>query len=517
MEIDKAKLKAYEALTKNPEELVKAAARKRLQNFARYVQPDMVMKDFHKVYYEVLNQFAHGKIKKLIVSMPPQHGKSEGSSRKLPAFMLGLNPNLKISITSYGASLARDFNRDVQKIIDSNNYRELFPETYLNGSNVVTMSNTFLRNSDVIEMVGKRGSLRVLGRGGGLTGKSIDVSILDDLYKDYAEANSPIIREAAWKTYTTVIRTRLHNDSQELIVFTRWHDGDLIGRLEKTETIIEITCMEDLKNIPPGAWVRINFEALKNSEPTELDQREKGDALWDEKHSKYKLETQKQLDPVQFECLYQGNAGSAEGRLYQSFKTWVEKSEYGTFIRSGNYTDVADEGDDMLVSICYDIYKSQNTVFNEKTKRFEPLLFALVTDLIITEENTEVTLISVPQMINRNGTQMTHVESNSGGAQFGKTIAKKIKSLINLFYQSGNKESRVVTNSAMVNQHIVMPFDWETRFPKFHDHVTGFLRNFGANAHDDPEDCLTGIYEKEIADGNIKPYNHQNRGVKLRN
>jgi hypothetical protein len=83
------------------------------------------------------------------------------------------------------------------------------------------MANTYLRNSDVIEMVGRKGSLRVVGRGGSLTSKTVDVSILDDVYKDYAEGNSPIVRAAAWKWYTTVVRTRLHNDSQELIVFTR--------------------------------------------------------------------------------------------------------------------------------------------------------------------------------------------------------------------------------------------------------------------------------------------------------
>jgi predicted phage terminase large subunit-like protein len=446
----------------------------------------------------------------------PTHN-SEGSSRKLPAFMLGLNPNLKISICSYGASLARDFNRDIQKIIDTREYRELFPETFLNNSNAVTMSNTYLRNSDVIEMVGKKGSLRVLGRGGALTGKSIDISILDDLYKDYAEGNSPVVREAAWKMYTTVIKKRLHNDSQELIVFTRWHDQDLIGRIEKKETIINAETWQDFENIPKGAWIRINFQAIKEDKPTELDNRPKNTALWEGKHSLEKLESERSLDPVQFQCLNQGDAGSAEGKLYQPFKTWVEKSDFGTYIRSGNYTDVADEGSDSLFSGCYDIYKSNNMVFNEKTKRFEPLLFALITDVILTEANTEVTSITVPAMINKNGTQTTWIESNAGGSQFANTVSKKVKSTVNKFYQSGNKESRIVTASAMVNQHIIMPFGWEHTFKDFHDHVTSFLRNFDANTHDDAEDGLTGIYEKEIADGNIHPYNKVSRGVKLRN
>lgn len=447
----------------------------------------------------------------------PTHN-SEGSSRKLPAFMLGLNPDRKICIGSYAATIARDFNRDVQRIIDTPRYRELFPGTYLNGSNVVTMANTYLRNSDVIEMVGRKGSLRVVGRGGSLTSKTVDVSILDDVYKDYAEGNSPIVRAAAWKWYTTVVRTRLHNDSQELIVFTRWHDDDLIGRIEKSgETIIDVKCWADLEDVTPGAWVRINFEGLKTGEPTEIDPREPGAALWESRHSKQKLEAQKALDPVQFQCLYQGNPGSAEGRLYQPFKTWVEKSDYGTYIRSGAYIDVADEGDDLLFAATYDVYKSDNLFFNEKTKRMEPILFALITDMEMTDENTDVTTVTVPAMINRNGTQKAWVESNNGGAGYEKVIKKKVRAITDPFYQGGNKESRIITASAMVNQHIIMPFGWETRYKAVYDHVTGFLRNFGANTHDDPEDGLTGIYEKEIADGNIQPYAHANRGVRRRN
>lgn len=448
----------------------------------------------------------------------PTHN-SEGSSRKLPAFMLGLNPDKKICIGSYAATIARDFNRDVQRIIDTPSYRELFPETYLNGSNVVTMANTYLRNSDVIEMVGHKGSLRVVGRGGSLTSKTVDVSILDDVYKDYAEGNSPIVRAAAWKWYTTVVRTRLHNDSQELIVFTRWHDDDLIGRIEKSdETIIDVKCWADLEDVTPGAWVRINFEGLKTGEPTEVDPREPGAALWDRRHSRAKLEGQRALDPVQFQCLYQGNPGNAEGKLYRNpFRTYVDKSEWGTYVRSGNYTDVADEGDDFTFSACYDVYKSGNEAWNEQKKRFEPILYALITDMVFTQENTEVTAVTVPEMINRCGTQKAWIESNNGGAGFEKLIRKKIKAISEPFYQGANKESRIITNSASVNAQIIMPLGWEERFPKIHEHVTGFLRDFPANEHDDPEDGLTGIYEKELADGDTRPYSQATRGIKRRN
>lgn len=506
------------AIGVSPETIVRQAARVRLSNFVRYIMPEYNATPMHRVMMRLFDMFAKGRIKKLIVQLPPQHGKSQLSSRMLPAYMLGLNPDLKICIGSYSTLIARDFNRDVQRIIDTKEYRELFPQSFMSGMNVVTMSNNYLRNSEVIEMVGRKGSLRVVGRGGSLTSKTVDVCILDDVYKDYAEGNSPIIRESAWKWYTTVVRTRLHNDSQELIVFTRWHDDDLIGRLEKSgEQIVDIKSWQDIDEVPRGAWLRLNFEAIKESEPSEIDPREKGTALWPARHSLAKLEEQKALDPVQFQCLFQGNPGSAEGRLYQPFKTWIEKSEWGQYVRTGCYVDVADEGNDFLCAVSYDIYKSDATVWNEAKRRHEALLFALITDVEYTDASTEVTTVTVPALINRNNVQKAWVESNNGGSQFEKVIRKKIRAACTPFYQGGNKESRIITASAMVNAQVVFPFGWERRWPGLYEHITGFLRNFSANKHDDAEDCLTGIYEKELADGDALPYAHANRGVRVLN
>lgn len=512
---DDQTIRLTRALTEHPELFLQEGARRKLLWFAQYMDPKFEPTPFHIAYYRVLDLFAKRKVQNLIVQAPPQHGKSQGSSRFLPTDMLGMDPELKIAICSYAATIATDFNRDVQRLIDHPQYRAIFPNTCLNGSNVVTVSNNYLRNSNVFEIVGHSGSLRVVGRGGSLTSKTVDVMIFDDLYKDAGEANSPQIRATAWDWYTKVARTRLHNESQQLIVFTRWHPDDIIGKIIETERVIVAENWADFENVPNGAWVLVNFEAIKTGAPTEIDPREPGEALWPERHSIERLLSQKQLDPSGFQCLYQGDPGNAEGKLYQPFKTWVEKTDYGAFIRSGCYVDVADEGDDYLFAATYDIYKSENQIWNEKTRRFEPLLFALITDVEYTDESTDVTTVTVPRMINANGVQKAWIESNNGGSQYEKTVRKKIRALTVPFYQGANKESRIVTNAPFVNQHIIMPFGWETRYPKFYEHITGFLRKFDANAHDDDADGLTGIYEKEIADGNIKPYGANNRGVRV--
>lgn len=506
-----------ERIKANPEDLVRYVASQRFVTFARYMKPQLEITDFHKVYYEILDRFAHGKIKKLIISVSPQCGKSEGSSRLLPSFLLGLNPNLKIVIGSYNADQAKSFNRDVQRIINSEAYKAVFPDTFLNNGRM-RMDNVYQCNSEVSEPVGHSGFVRAVGRSGALTGKSVDISILDDVYKDFNDANSALIREQAWKWYTTTVRTRLHNDSQEIIVFTRWHEDDIVGKIERSgEKIIDATCYNDLDNVSPSSWVRINFPALKVGDPTEFDPRKDGEALWERKHSKEKLLEAQALDPVQFQCLYQGNPLSDESRLYGTFKTYVQKSDYGTFVRRGACVDVADKGSDYLCSICYDIYKSSNMVFNEKTHRFEPILYALVTDVLFTQEGTEITSVSLPMQLSTNGTQKAYIESNNGGELFARDVAKKVRCNVETFFSRGNKESRIISNVSGVMQSIVFPVGWETRWEKFYNQLNNFVRILKGNSHDDAPDCVTMVYEKEIANGNSKPYNQPRRGVSRRN
>ena len=190
----------------------------RFDRFARQMFPFLTVGRFHAAYYRVLEAFARGKIRRLIVTIPPQHGKSLGATTLLPAYMLGLDPELKIAIASYSASLANRFNRRVQRLIDSQAYAALFPETTVKRAGA---RSEYVRTADCAEIVGHQGEVMSVGREGSLTGNRVDVLILDDLYKDAMEANSPVVRENCWEWYTSVARTRLHKVSRELVVFTR--------------------------------------------------------------------------------------------------------------------------------------------------------------------------------------------------------------------------------------------------------------------------------------------------------
>jgi len=223
-----------------------------------------------------------------MVFVPPQHGKSELTTRLFPAYLAGINPDRKMVVASYNATLAMRFNRDIQRVIDTEEFIDVFTDTRLNASNVVTVAGNSLRNSEIFEFVGRSGFIKTVGRGGALTGTTVDVGIIDDPIKDRAEAISKTVRDGLWSWYEDVFETRLHNDSQQLLIQTRWHKEDLAGRLLARDK----------------DWEVITFEGIKEHD-CDYDPRNIGEALWEERHSLERLEKIRQQSPITFNSLYQ--------------------------------------------------------------------------------------------------------------------------------------------------------------------------------------------------------------------
>ena len=289
-------------------------AKAKLLRFVQWMRADYHAGLHHIQICAKLDDFLAGRIKRIMIFVPPQHGKSELSSRYFPAFALGHNPNAKIALASYSDDLASSFNADVQRIIDTDEYRELFPETLLNGfrPHWGGVLQGYQRNSTIFEIVGKRGSFRSVGIGAGLTGRTVDIGIIDDPVKNRVEAESATTREKVWGWYTDTFLTRLHKDSQQLLLMTRWHDDDLAGRLLK----------QDEKRIQNGEepyWEVVSFPALKEGEPTQLDPRQPGEALWPERHDKPSLlEKKEQGGERSFDSLYQQKPVKKKGNIIKT-------------------------------------------------------------------------------------------------------------------------------------------------------------------------------------------------------
>ena len=449
-----------------------------LLSFTRHTLPSFAPAPFHITYYEVLTRFAMGEIKKLMITMPPQHGKSEGATRRLPAFVLGQDPDKRIAIVSYNAIKARKFNRELQRIMDDDRYYELFPQTLLAGQASYQeqgrRSRNYARNSDECEIVGYQGSFKTIGVGGSLTGEPVDMLIMDDLYKDASSAWSPVIRQNVADWYDTVASTRLHNDSQQLLVFTRWHMEDLAGRLLEQEGIYD-----PIEN--PQGWLLVSFPAIQNRPPSEQDPRAEGEPLWPERHSLEKLLEIKGRSPTVFESLYQQNPQPSQGLMYEEFTCYTDLPSRSYSVA---YIDAADSGADYLCALFYKEAEDGN----------------YITDVLYTKDPMEVTETTLTYMLQQHQVERCHIESNNGGNLFVSNLQQRSwdtgnrLTRFNPFHQNQNKTARIFAASASVQKLIKMPLDWKKRFPKFARDLTGYLR-VGTNAHDDAPDALTGSIE----------------------
>lgn len=441
-------------------------ARRHLIDFTVATNPLYQASWHHKSYAAKLDAFAAGKIKKLMVFMPPQHGKSELCSRRLPAKLLGDNPDLRLALISYNHDFAAKFNREIQRIIDSDEYARIYPGTMLAGGNMRAGAGSWVRNTDELEIVGHRGGLVTVGIGGGITGRALDVLIIDDPYKDPASAWSPTVRRSIQDWYDTVAETRLHNDSRQLITLTRWHQDDLAGILLKRE---------------PEEWTVVKYQAIKQGEPTEDDPRYEGEALWPERHSLKRLQAIRKNNPHVFESMYQQNPKPAEGLLFpaealQYFE--LKDLERVTPDAVFAVADVADTGKDyycMLVAylIGREIY---------------------VVDAIYTQAQAEITVPLTVGALENWAVARFRVESNNGGRLYAMSVREKVSGYTAVVDvpSTTNKETRILTASAQVKAHVHFRSDYarESDYEKFMQDLNNYTIK-GPNEHDDAPDTAT--------------------------
>ena len=288
-------------------DLMDERARRSLEHFVRAtVHLDYKMGWVHQQICKELEQFladvVAGKNPRLMLFAPPRHGKSELASRRFPAYALGRYPDLSIIATSYGAELASSMNRDVQRIIDSPIYENLYPSSRLWGDNIRTVADgSYLRNSDIFEIVGHRGVYKSSGVGGGITGRGMDIGVIDDPIKDAEQAYSQTYRDKVWEWYTSTFYTRLMPGGGILIILTRWHEDDLAGRILKQAA-------EDGEQ-----WRIVSYPAIAE---VDEEHRKMGEALHPERYSLEALERIKTAVGTRvWASLYQQRPAPLEGGL----------------------------------------------------------------------------------------------------------------------------------------------------------------------------------------------------------
>lgn len=232
---------------------------------------------------------------RLIISMSPQEGKSQRASRRFPAWALQQNPDLRIAVASYEANIARRWGRVIRDDIRAH------PETF----NLHVRDDLSAQHE--WQLTGHDGGVFTAGIGGAMTGRPVDLLIIDDPVKGREQADSPTFRERAWDWWTSTALSRLAPGAPVIVILTRWHEDDLAGRLMKSE---------------PDAWefLRIPAEADHRPELGETDPlgREPGEFMLSargrtrEQWEKRKRET----GPKDWAALYQGRPSPDEGGIF---------------------------------------------------------------------------------------------------------------------------------------------------------------------------------------------------------
>lgn len=222
----------------------------------------------HEVIAEKLMAVERGEIKRLMIFMPPRHGKSRLASIDFPAWYLGRHPDGQIITSSYSSDLAKDFGENTRDLVSSFEYGQIFPDTLLKQD---SKSKDKWKVEERAEKGKKarQGYYISVGVGGPITGRGAKIALIDDPFKNREEAESQTIRDKVHNWYTSTMYTRLEKGGAIILIMTRWHNDDLAGRL-----------IEEMEN-GGEQWEIVEFPAVaeKNEE-----YRKEGEALWPDKY-----------------------------------------------------------------------------------------------------------------------------------------------------------------------------------------------------------------------------------------
>jgi len=242
------------------------SCRDSFMEYIRHIWPSFIEGEHHRLIADKLTRVAKGELKRLIVNMPPRHTKSEFASIYFPSWMMGLKPDLKIMQTTHTADLSINFGRKVRNLMDTDEYKGIFPEASLAADS----------KSAGKWQTGGGGEYFAAGVGGAIAGRGADLLIIDDPHSEQDAMSLPLL-DSCYEWYTSGPRQRLQPGGTIVIVMTRWSTADLTGRLLNRQTennadqweVVELPAIfEDSGNVLwPEFWKREELDAVKASIP----------------------------------------------------------------------------------------------------------------------------------------------------------------------------------------------------------------------------------------------------------
>lgn len=239
-------------------------------------------------------------IRRLVISVPPRHGKSRLVSVEWTSWLMGRRPGVEIVLASYSGDLAKEHSRRARERVRTRQWRTVFPDVTEDAEQAAA-ANWKLSNGS---------SYQAVGVGGSLTGRGADILIIDDPIKDHAEAHSATQRQRVWDWFMSVAMTRLSPGGIVVIIMTRWHVDDLVGRLMDPKRQAELRDGGGENEV----WHEYKLPAL--AEENDPLRRQPGEALVPSRFPASDLESKRRsLGPYVFGSLYQQNPVPAQGNV----------------------------------------------------------------------------------------------------------------------------------------------------------------------------------------------------------
>ena len=236
-------------------------ARNNLLSYAIAQNPSYVPAEHHRKIARALERISSGDCKRLIITMPPRHGKSMLISEYFPSWFLGNHPDKYVIFAAYAQEFADDFGRKVRNQLQDPLFKAIFPECQISADSAsASKFNTV-----------QKGSYFAVGVGGPIVGRGAHLAIIDDPVKSREEIESDLFRRKQKDWYQSVMRTRMMPGGAIVIVHTRWHEDDLIGWVlgahqhEKWEVIDLPAISEDGKALWPEMYPIPELEILKDT------------------------------------------------------------------------------------------------------------------------------------------------------------------------------------------------------------------------------------------------------------
>lgn len=266
----------------------------------------------------------------LIIDEPPRHGKSQQVSIDAPAWFLGRKPDHEIIVSSYSGELAQDFGGKTKEKVDGDVYKEIFPNVRIREDEKAKgrWGIQVPDPADSSKWIHARGGYKAVGVGGPITGRGANVAIVDDPIKNREEADSEVIREKIWKWFTSTLFTRLEPGGVVIVMHTRWHMDDLVGRILANP---EFASMTKHIHLPAVAGPRDEF-------------RRENIPLWPTKYDlPALLKIKSVVGPYDWASLYQGNPVLTENQEFNPewYQDCDEGKLYGQSVRRFLTVDTA--------------------------------------------------------------------------------------------------------------------------------------------------------------------------------